>query len=70
MARSSVIQGWFAVLLLAVVLGTALGAPVTLGMGILLLGLSLVPPAIVLMLRPPPTCSTGADFAYRSDQRG
>ncbi|PYR01788.1 MAG: hypothetical protein DMF97_06655 [Acidobacteria bacterium] len=58
MTRSKVIQTWFAAVVLVVVAGIAFGASVTIGTGAMLLALSLVPPAIVLLLWPgvqPPT---------------
>ena len=50
LTRSRVIQAWFVSVALVVVAGIASGAPVTVGTGALLLALSLVHPAIVLML--------------------
>ena len=52
MTRSRVIQVWFAAVALVVVAGVALGATVTVGTGVLLLALCLVPPVIVLVLWP------------------
>jgi hypothetical protein len=60
MTRSRVIQVWFAAVVLVVVAGVALGAAVTVGTGVLLLALCLVPPVIILVLWPgvqPPTAS-------------
>jgi hypothetical protein len=50
--RSKWIQVWFAAVALVVVASIALGAAVTIGTGAMLLALSLVPPAIILMLWP------------------
>jgi hypothetical protein len=50
MTRSRLIQVWFAAVVLGVLAGIALGASVTIATGVMLLALSLVPPAIVLML--------------------
>jgi hypothetical protein len=58
MTRSKVIQVWFTIVALVVAAGIALGASVTVGTGVMLLALGLVPPAIVLALWPgvqPPT---------------
>jgi hypothetical protein len=58
MTRSRVIQVWFAAVALVVAAAVAFGASVTLGTGVMLLALCLVPPAIVLVLWPglqPPT---------------
>jgi hypothetical protein len=52
MTRSRVIQMWFAAIVLIAVAAVALGATVTIGTGVLLAAMSLVPPAIVLMLWP------------------
>jgi hypothetical protein len=57
-SRSKVIQVWFAIVALVVAAAIALGASVTVGTGVMLLALCLVPPAIVLVLWPgvqPPT---------------
>ena len=48
--RSRLIQVWFAAVALVVAAGVAFGAAVTVGTGVLLLALCLVPPAIVLLL--------------------
>lgn len=69
MTRSRVIQVWFAAVTLIVVAGIALGVSVTLGTAALLLALSLVPPAIVLVLWPAPESATAADVLYGSDRR-
>jgi hypothetical protein len=50
--RSRLIQAWFAAILLVVVAGVALGASPTVSTGVTLLALSLVPPAIMLLLWP------------------
>ena len=50
--RSRVIQVWFAAVVLVVVAAVAFGAAVTVGTGVLLLALCLVPPVIVLVLWP------------------
>jgi hypothetical protein len=58
MTRSKVIQVWFTIVALVVAAAIALGASVTVGTGVMLLALGLVPPAIVLVLWPgvqPPT---------------
>jgi hypothetical protein len=58
MTRSKVIQVWFAIVALVIAAAIALGASVTVGTGVMLLALCLVPPAIVLVLWPgvqPPT---------------
>jgi hypothetical protein len=60
LTRSRLIQVWFAAITLIVVAGIAFGMSVTLSTGVLLLALSLVPPAIVLLMWPgvqPPTAS-------------
>ena len=50
MTRSKLIQVWFTAVVLIAVAAFAIGVSVTLGTGALLLGFSLVPPAVVLML--------------------
>ena len=69
MTRSRVIQGWFVALTLVVVAGVAFGATVTVGTGALLLALSLVPPAIVLVLWPRPQPVTVRDVLRDADRR-
>jgi hypothetical protein len=46
------------------------GVSVTLSTGAILLALSVVPPTIVLMLRPGPQHASAADVLYGSDRRG
>ena len=58
LTRSRVIQIWFAAVLLIVVACVAFGVAMTIGTGAMLLVMSLVPPAVVLLLWPgaqPPT---------------
>lgn len=52
MTRSKVILLWFAAVTLVAVGWVALGAALTVATGVLLLGLSLVPPAIIYALWP------------------
>jgi len=52
MTRSRLIQVWFTAVALIVVASVALGLTVTIGTGVMLAALSLVPPAIVLLLWP------------------
>jgi len=70
MTRSKVIQGWCAAVALVVVTSIAFGAWVTVGTGLLLLALSLMPPIIMLMLWHGPQPATAADVLYGSDRRG
>jgi hypothetical protein len=70
MTRSKVILGWFAAVVLVLVAGVALGAAVTLSTGVLLLALSLVPPAIVFLLWPRVQSLTAADVLRGDDRRG
>ena len=70
MARSRLIQLWFATISLVVVAAVALGLTVTIGTAVILLGLSLVPPAIVLVLWPGVQASTAADVLYGRDRLG
>lgn len=69
MSRSRVIQVWFAALTLIVVVGVTLGTTVTVGTGVLLLAVSLVPPAIVLVLWPRPQPVTVGDVLRGADRR-
>jgi hypothetical protein len=52
LTRSRVIQIWFAAVLLIVVACVAFGVAMTIGTGAMLLVMSLVPPAVVLLLWP------------------
>ena len=70
MTRSRLIDVWFAAVLLVVVAGIALGVSVAVSTGAMLLTLSLVPPAIVLLLWPvvrPVTASEVLHGAARRD---
>jgi hypothetical protein len=69
MTRSRLIQVWFAGVALVVVAGVAFGAAVTVGTGAMLLALSLVPPAIVLLLWPRVQPLTAADVLHGRDRR-
>jgi hypothetical protein len=60
MTRSKLLQIWFTAVVLIAVAAFAMGVTVTLGTGALLLGFSVVPPAVVLMLwhrAQPPTAA-------------
>jgi len=70
MTRSRLIQVWFAAVALVVVAGVALGAAVTVGTGTMLFALSLVPPAIVLLLWPGVQPLTAAEVLHGGDRRG
>jgi len=64
------IQIWFVAVALVLVAGIAFGASVTSSTGAMLLALSLVPPAIVMMLwrgAPPPTIAEVLRDADRRD---
>ena len=69
MTRPRLIQVWFATISLIVVAAVALGVTVTLGTAAMLLPLSLVPPAILLVLWPGVQPRTAADVLYGRDQR-
>lgn len=67
--RSTLIQGWFAAVVLVAVTIVALGTDMTLGTAGLLLALSLVPPAIVLMLWPGSETATAAEVLRNTERR-
>lgn len=69
MTRSRLIQVWCAAVALVVVAGVAFGAAVTVSSGAMLLALSLVPPAIVLLLWPGVQSLTAADVLHGRDRR-
>lgn len=68
--RSGVIQSWFVAVTLVAAAGIALGTSITVSTGALLVTLSVVPPAIVLLLWPGPQPATAADVLYGADRRG
>jgi hypothetical protein len=60
MTRARLIRTWFTAIALVIVAGVALGVTVTVGTGVIVLALCLVPPIIVLLLWPgiqPPTAA-------------
>ena len=68
MTRSRLIQVWFATVALVVFAGIALGAAMTIGTGALLLGMCLVPPAIILMLWPRVQTVTIAEVLHGTER--
>jgi len=66
MTRSKVILLWFAAVTLVVLGWTALGAAMTVATGVMLLGLSLVPPAIIYALWPGPQPATAAEVFHET----
>ena len=68
--RSYLLKAWFAVAAIVIVAAVALGLTVTIGTAVILLGLSLVPPAIVLVLWPGVQARTAADVLYGRDRLG
>jgi hypothetical protein len=69
MSRSSVIQVWFAAVVLVISASIAFRVSFTVSTGAMLLALSLVPPAIVFKLWPRPPARTTADMLYPRDPR-
>jgi hypothetical protein len=67
--RSRVIQIWFAAVLLIVVGCIALGVAMTVSTGAMLLIMSLVPPAVVLLLWPGAQSATVGDVLRGADRR-
>ena len=70
MTRARLVEVWFAAISLVVVAAVALGVTVTFGTAAVLLALSLVAPAIVLVLWPGVQPMTAADVLYGRDRRG
>ena len=68
MTRARLIQVWFAAVALVAVASWAFGAVVTLGTGAMLLALSLVPPAMVLLLWPGAQPPSAADVLHGYDR--
>ena len=69
MTRSRLIQVWFAAVALVAAASLASGATLTVGTGALLLALSLVPPAIVLLLWPAVRQQTVAEVIQDVDRQ-
>ena len=69
MTRSRLIQMWFAAITVVIVAAVAFGAEVTVGTGSMLLALSLVPPAMILLLWPGPQTVTAAEVLRGPDRR-
>ena len=70
MTRARLIQLWCATISLVVVAAVALGVTTTFGTAAVLLALSMVPPAIVLVLWPGIQPMTAAEVLYSRDPRG
>jgi hypothetical protein len=68
MTRLRLIQVWFATVVLVVLAGLALGVSMTIGTGVMLLVLSLVPAAIVLMLWPGIQPRTASEVLHGADR--
>jgi hypothetical protein len=68
MTRSKLIQIWFAAVAIVAAGSVALGISMTLSTAVLLLGLSLVPPAILLRLWPGVQPTTAGEV-LRNDRR-
>ncbi len=69
MKVSKVLAIWFAVVGLAIVAAIALGVSITLGTGLLLCGLCLVPAVILYMLWPRARTLTAGDVLRGTDPR-
>jgi hypothetical protein len=69
LTRAKLIRIWFAAVVAMIAGGASLGARVTASTGAMLLGLCLVPPAIVLLLWPGVQPPTAADVLHDVDRR-
>lgn len=69
MTRSRLIQLWFTATALIVVAALALGSAPAVGTGAMLFALSLIPPAMVLLLWPRVQPVTAADPLHGRDRR-
>jgi hypothetical protein len=69
MTRSKVIQVWFVAVALVVAAAVAFGASMTVGTGVMLLALCLVPPALVVALWPVDQPPTAAEVLHDTDLR-
>jgi len=69
LTRSKLIQIWFVSVALVVAAAFALGANLTLGGWLLILGLCLAPPAILFKLWPEAQVRSMRDMVYQSDRK-
>ena len=69
LTRSKLLKIWFTALGLAIVAAVAMGVNVTLGTGVLLFGLALVPAVMVWMLWPAARTLTAGDVLRGTDPR-
>ena len=69
MTRTKVIQWWFTAVILLIVAGVAFGTAITASTGAFLLALSVVPPAIVLVLWPKAQTLSVAEVLHGGDRR-
>jgi hypothetical protein len=68
--RSKVVQVWFAAVVFVAVACFALGLSVPLSTGVMLAVMSLVPPAVMLLLWPGTQPPTVADVLHEGERRG
>jgi hypothetical protein len=66
--RMRLIQLWFVGVALVVAIGVMVGAGMTMGTGIMLAALSLVPPAVLLMLWPGAQPLTVAEVIHEAER--
>ena len=69
MTRSKVIQVWFVAVALVVVAALAFGVSMTVGTGVMLLALCLVPPVLVVVLWPGVQPPTAAEVLHDAERR-
>jgi hypothetical protein len=69
LTRSKLIQIWFVSVALAVAAAFALGVDLTLGRWLLILGLCLVPPAILFKLWPEAPVRSMRDLVYDPNEK-
>jgi hypothetical protein len=68
MTRTRLIEVWFAAIALIVVASVALGVTMTLGTGVILAALSVVPPAMVLLLWPGVQARSASDVLHDTNR--
>ena len=69
MTRSKLLTIWFTAVGLAIVAAIAMGVSITMGTGLLLCGLGIVPAVILLMLWPAARTMTAGDVLRGTDPR-
>ena len=68
LTRSTLIQGWFVVVAVAIAAGVVLGASINVGTAAVLVALCFGPPTVVLMLWPKEQAASVSDVLHGVDR--